>query len=1217
MGPAGCNEKKIELIKNNMGVDLDDFDIQPVDDGISPFNVDEFFPFEEAFETQVVDLDHETQVAELCTETQLADLDGYAQVEDLCGETQQVDLAGYTQVDELCGETQQVDLVGYSQVDELCFETQQVDLGGHTQVVELCGQIEPVDLGGETQVLDDSKTDIPAVNDDEGGTDIEEFCDTQVISIQDSAQRNGNCLADPLNMKSTGLNEESGRDSRAASDALSNEVHRSGSVLRGFTSIRAASIRASGLAARNIALKRIKSSCSASDNSLELQNAEDDGILVSRYSLKSGSEYNFPGCQRNNMVDSRELLELENECEQSDQRHTQLENGQHIESRSAYSRKFGSSTARKLFMDDSASDIRQMDDGINNADNIDLPLVFASESGLGGLSYVDSQEPGDLSQANALEVVDKIVTLNMMDNVEKVFFKESTDGKSKSISSAKGTLSLAKKTATRMSEAENRAFIWDDNLEDEGGGDFFQRNKELFFDSKKSKSLKLPSRKSWSQNSKSGTRPQENGDEEHLNKSKKSKDAVSSDSRRLSKSLSLNDEPREESFRKNLMKKLDEEMNAASGDMKADGSNDKDAPDVVDVGLDTQIAADAMETLRFAASVADNDKSPCGEAGSTSNLKQNLHRKEACSFGAGVITRQCKRARTVVESDREFSVPSSKLSKNSKKKLDPQLGEREPNRSKLDQKAFLENTGGKNLSSVSKKVVRTRKNKIDRTCTSISGGPKSLNSLPLQDQNDSFVPVAHRTRQSMPVNNLQCGNNLKRSREHVDVTGHVYQRRRRGTKVYISETSEDKADPAGKFKNIDAKLPNLVEHPRGRRTRSRSALVGQEETTEFNKRSKLSKVDILSSSTTDTNLKQQLNVCGGRNICASVDRNTCIQEDVVQTKSSKPSSVNTNKDNKTSAEGEKANSSSEASSKDGHKSSALEIATPINCAAPVNDASPICKGDEYLKQSCRKNLLGSSLSREVNSLLSTGLEPASAVKDSRRRRDMASVRVLFSRHLDADIIKQQKKILSRLGALVASSMSDASHFVTDEFTRTRNMLEAIAFGKPVVTHLWLESCGEASCFIDDRSYILRDVKKEKEFGFSMPVSLARASQNPLLKGHRVFITPNTNPGKEILASLVKAVHGLAVERLGRSSLKDENFPDDLLVLSCEEDYDICVPFLEKGASVYSSELLLNGIVTQRLDYERHRLFSDSVKRTRSTIWLKRKDNVYIPVCKGK
>lgn len=76
---------------------------------------------------------------------------------------------------------------------------------------------------------------------------------------------------------------------------------------------------------------------------------------------------------------------------------------------------------------------------------------------------------------------------------------------------------------------------------------------------------------------------------------------------------------------------------------------------------------------------------------------------------------------------------------------------------------------------------------------------------------------------------------------------------------------------------------------------------------------------------------------------------------------------------------------------------------------------------------------------------------------------------------------------------------DATHFIADEFVRTKNMLEAIALGKPVVTHLWLDSCGQASCLLDEKNYMLRDSKKEKEIGFSMPVSLARARQYPLLK----------------------------------------------------------------------------------------------------------------------
>lgn len=61
------------------------------------------------------------------------------------------------------------------------------------------------------------------------------------------------------------------------------------------------------------------------------------------------------------------------------------------------------------------------------------------------------------------------------------------------------------------------------------------------------------------------------------------------------------------------------------------------------------------------------------------------------------------------------------------------------------------------------------------------------------------------------------------------------------------------------------------------------------------------------------------------------------------------------------------------------------------------------------------------------------------------------------------------------------------------------MLEAIATGKPVVTPMWLERCGQANCYIDEKNYILRDTKKEREIGFNMCVSITRACQSPLLQ----------------------------------------------------------------------------------------------------------------------
>ncbi|KAG6575867.1 PAX-interacting protein 1, partial [Cucurbita argyrosperma subsp. sororia] len=258
-----------------------------------------------------------------------------------------------------------------------------------------------------------------------------------------------------------------------------------------------------------------------------------------------------------------------------------------------------------------------------------------------------------------------------------------------------------------------------------------------------------------------------------------------------------------------------------------------------------------------------------------------------------------------------------------------------------------------------------------------------------------------------------------------------------------------------------------------------------------------------------------------------------------------------------------------------------------------NTSRSSCKFDIYHKTT--PIMLPQSSSKELARLGVSESVPDLRWKDLRRRRTMALVRVCFSQHLDEVTLKQQKKVVLQLGISIASSSADATHFVADKFVRTRNMLEAIALGKPVVTHSWLESCGQASCFIDEKNYILRDTKKEKEIGFNLPVSISRATQCPLLQGLRVFVTPSIKPSKEIITSLVKMSQGEPIERSQIFTGKADKFPDDLLILSCEEDYANCVPFLRKGATVYSSELLLNGIVIQKLENKRHELFTYCTK----------------------
>ncbi|KAJ4727584.1 BRCT domain DNA repair protein [Melia azedarach] len=126
----------------------------------------------------------------------------------------------------------------------------------------------------------------------------------------------------------------------------------------------------------------------------------------------------------------------------------------------------------------------------------------------------------------------------------------------------------------------------------------------------------------------------------------------------------------------------------------------------------------------------------------------------------------------------------------------------------------------------------------------------------------------------------------------------------------------------------------------------------------------------------------------------------------------------------------------------------------------------------------------------------------------------------------------------------------------------------------------------------------------------MPVTFARANKHPLLKGDRVFITPSIKPNKEMITALVKAVQGQVIEISQMSAVKDQNLQDNLLILSCEEDHSICVPFLDKGVATYSSELLLNGIVIQKLEFERYQLFKDHARGNQRSK-KSRRDNIYL------
>ncbi|XP_065863542.1 uncharacterized protein [Euphorbia lathyris] len=1070
---------------------------------------------------------------------------------------------------------------------EDAFETQALDLDGETQLLDYPDWIEHMD----TQLLDEFNSDgegsdtTAVVDGDEGLADV------------DTCRRGNSESSDVEMIRQTSLELEK---NKMVEDG---EENCSSSSVQRFTAVRAASFRASGLAARKAASGKTNSgTCSVlTDN----QNSEKQAVK------SNGTEI---------------LEEADQVCDTGgyNDEVKGLINGKTTE--------IGNPTVGKLFSGDCFVEkemLPSMDDtNVGGNEMLEMPT---SDIEVAGLSYIDSQEPGELTQDNALACVERLIEEN------KVLFDEyglgnSNKGKSNLPFTAKGPLSLARKSNQRGTYVKSTVFDWDDGREDEGGGDIFCRRKEEFFGSKSVGKKSVTKRLKAAGNQADGCRDSKEKSyvQDEIN--------VHSDSKISVDSLKLNDKKASEdklTVTKNLVDEFGEECNRTTS------VGQLDAVEELTVGLDTQMAAEAMEALMYGDGIANSDANCV--AGNTKNLKKGYtgtkakrsyekKRPSTEDGDIGVATRQSRRKVVGAKTRKQPLI----YSQNQSEKVNYKFCMNGVMTRRKRAKADAENHRIKMVDKLPPKMAGPLESSTlddvgGHEGTALVGASVRKRNLP-----EEFAPVAYQTRQTSVVSKLKSAEIVHseaaevldtkgkssdlfsieklKSKSITTTDGISCPKRRRSCRMLSGQPNDsDNFDAQSKPSDHLGNVGKSVSMHTRSQWSAKSTRSGDLNTKRYTRSSATACPDF---SSAYSNSKGEPTAQTVEDRRASKENGTKISQ--VQRRSKEVQIHGRTKDASLSPSAQdEAKASSVKSPRKATEPSKSTCTSPVEFMTPVNAASPVCVGDEYLKRSCKRSLSNSFVRKEISSLYDTRQGPVSVPKDTRKRRDLATVRILFSQHLDDDIIKQQTKIADRLKVSIASSITDATHFIADKFVRTRNMLEAIASGKPVITHLWLENVGCANYYIDEQKYILRDMKKEKELGFNMQVSLAHACQHPLLQGRKVLITPNTKPSKEIIAGLVKTVCGQAVERVGRSALKDETMPDDMLILSCEEDYEVCVPFLKKGATVYSSELLLNGIVTQKLEYERYQLFADQVKRTRSTIWLKRGGGSFTPVTKPR
>uniref|UniRef100_A0A0D9WCR5 BRCT domain-containing protein n=1 Tax=Leersia perrieri TaxID=77586 RepID=A0A0D9WCR5_9ORYZ len=865
-----------------------------------------------------------------------------------------------------------------------------------------------------------------------------------------------------------------------------------------------------------------------------------------------------------------------------------------------------------------------------------------------GLSYVESQEPGDLSQANALDVVDRLISINGGVSSQEPT-PQKLDSAKTHVPNKRGTLLLAEKVdCNRSSKGRSEIFAWVDSCEDDGGGEFFSKNKDILLhksaDRGKSKShypratkcsTKIESGENKTVECKRGKNSKLSGKFDSLplpdsrilkckrasgNRSKKNilKEALPVPDSRILNSGVKSKRASGNRTKKNLLKDL--ELDDLSNGNYLEKRQEKVNVALHDVGPDTQIALEAIEDLAQcspAKVLSAKDESPLGNGKSkpAKGLSNNEPQKRTGSIQGGVTTRSKRRKLTELTPEPE----------NLKAKTKDKQAKSVPAKSKV-----LKTSRDGNKCHGTPVAHRTRqfsRNNLDehtelcskkhsKRVMNLTGGISTVG----EDENNHIanVPEQPITSERSTESASLCVE--KESAEQTGVTDAQNLHLCRDGSLRSSETIVQGIEPCRSKLTNEVACREYCHHPKQRRTpttivQSKDPTATQiaanhERPQDEARPSKKRRVFIRSVTDYLKYAKREPSNGRSTSLMSTIIEKSSIASAVLN---SSVSADSTTSGFSRSGHNHKDPSHVEDASKSSRSNSLIHNSAIITPSKPANELSPTFSPLNPSKSSGR-SLSKPSVARELLTLDSENHQSNCQVKDSRRKKKLTNFSILFSHHLNEDVIKRQKKILARLGVCEALSIPDATHFVADSFFRTKNMLEAIALGKLVVSSMWLENCGQAGCFIDEKKYILRDAKKEREIGFSMPKSLAAACKHPLLLGKRVFVTPNVKPSREVVIGLVLASSGQPLERIGRSMMKE--VPDDLLILSCEEDYETCSPLIKRGASVFESELLLNGIVIQKLEYERHRLFLDCVKQTRSTRWLKDATHgQFVPVSK--
>lgn len=174
------------------------------------------------------------------------------------------------------------------------------------------------------------------------------------------------------------------------------------------------------------------------------------------------------------------------------------------------------------------------------------------------------------------------------------------------------------------------------------------------------------------------------------------------------------------------------------------------------------------------------------------------------------------------------------------------------------------------------------------------------------------------------------------------------------------------------------------------------------------------------------------------------------------------------------------------------------------------------------------------------------------------------------------------KIIVDLGGIVTSEGNLSTHIVTGKARKTLNFCAGLCSGAWVISSSWLKESFRKGRFVEEEPFILKDEDYENKYGTELKVAVlqARARPNCLLKGYDLCLAAHVQPPVSSLLAIIKSAGGNVID--GLDKVKE---PSKAIFIACDEDVEEAILAIKKGIQTFSSDWLMNCIMTQQLDLE--------------------------------